>query len=153
MTIARMVTLMLLTGFAMWSSFVVGVYKAFAGDTWITASVKAYHFDRSKSYNEVNQGVGLEVSLADDWRAAGGAFRNSFSKVSSYAGFVYAPFRIAGAQLGFMGGGVTGYDQKVSLAIVPTLMIEGRTLGVNLLVMPKHGSQDGGLGLQGKIRW
>lgn len=155
MTISRMVTLMVLTGLAMWAAFGVGIYKAIAADTWVTASFASYHFDRSKDYNERNFGAGLERSISENVRLVAGAYRNSFYRTSVYVGGVYAPLRAGVLSAGVVGGLVTGYQSSVSPGLAPTVMLELPALGIglNALFLPKYGNSPGIVGLQGKFRW
>jgi len=146
---------MVLTGLAMWTALGVGIYKAIAAETWITASVASYHFDRSKDYNERNWGLGLERAVSENARLVAGAYRNSFYRTSAYAGIVYAPLRVGVLSAGVVAGLVTGYQHTVSLGLAPTVLIELPVTGVglNALFVPKYGNSPGIAGLQMKVRW
>lgn len=150
-----MLTLMVLVGFAMWTAFGFGIYKAIAAETWVTASIASYHFDRGRDYNERNWGAGIERTVSENVRLVAGAYRNSFSTTSAYAGAVYAPLRAGVLSAGVVGGLITGYERSVSIGFAPTVLLELPSYGVglNALIVPRYGNSPGLVGIQMKVRW
>lgn len=122
--------------------------KAFA-QTWVTATVTSYHLDR-KGQNEVNPGIGFERSLSERWRWIAGGYVNSTNVTTMYAGAVYSRWDLGPARLGTLVALATGYDARPVLMAGPTLAIEGREMGANLIFIP---AGRGVLGLQLKWRW
>jgi hypothetical protein len=109
----------------------------------------SYHFDH-RGLNQRNFGIGYERSVSGNWRIAAGAYDNSMYKVSAYAGGVCAPFQAGGVRLGAMAGVITGYRTGPVPIVVPTVLLEAKTVGANVLLVPISG---GVVGVQFKVRF
>ena len=66
--------------------------------------------DRS-GYNGWNWGAGLEQGIADRWTVAGGWYRNSEYRGSTYAYGRYAVYKKNSWDIGVAVGAVTGYQR------------------------------------------
>src|SRR5262245_17073269 len=91
----------------------------------VVVHVASYHFERDKDLNEFNPGLGLHFRVPDhSFFAAVGAFENSLSRPSVYAG-IGKDFPIAGP-LGFRLSGalITGYMLPVAPIVLPELTVK-----------------------------
>ena len=129
-------------------------------ETWITVSLASYHFkerDSEKgSYEQTNPGLGLEYLINDRWRLGAGTYRSSIRTDASYVGAIYIPSYLRSTywRLGLAVGVVSGYETNLSPLIVPTLMVEGKRVGMNILfVPPVQKTNGGGLGFQIKLKF
>jgi len=126
---------------------------AIAGDVWLQVPLASYHFDRTndegEKYNQRNFGIGLEYAVSEKFRLQAGMYRNSLGLESGYVGASYlpwSPFRYS--RIGVSAGVVSGYDENVIPVVIPTLSIEGKKLGANILFVPETSqTKGGGLGL------
>lgn len=126
---------------------------AIAGDSWLVLSGASHHFERDKKYNEQNIGLGFEEEISANWRIGAGWYRNSLYRTSVYAGATYLPLTIGPVRIGASAGLVSGYTMRPMPMIVPAAMIEGRMIGLNvILIPPVRQAGGGGLGLQIKVR-
>lgn len=126
---------------------------ATAAADWAVLSLGSYHFERHQGYQEVNPGLGFELGRGERWSLVGGAYNNSHSRLSVYAGATYLPWRWQGARFGSLLGVVTGYDAKPLPVVLPMMAIEGERFGVNLVAAPKRGDSPGMVGFQLKWRF
>lgn len=125
---------------------------AAAAETWLTATTLSHHHDRSKRHEEQNWGLGIEHHLTRDWSLNAGGYRNSFSEPSYYVGGAWMPLHAGHFHLGVAIGEVTGYRQKFSGYIIPTLTIQGKTVGVNIGVVPSSKESYTVIGVQVKVK-
>jgi hypothetical protein len=72
-------------------------------------------------FNGFNYGAGVEHTVADRWTVAGGWFRNSEYRGSTYAYARYAVYKGGEWDIGIGAGLVTGYE---SYAVAPALFPE-----------------------------
>lgn len=100
--------------------------------------VASYHLGRGQDFNEVNPGLGMHFHVPGRrFFAAAGAFDNSLSRVSAYAG-VGRDFQIAGpVAFRLTGALVTGYRYPVVPVILPEMIITAREYGLAIGYMPK----------------
>ena len=127
-------------------------------ETWLVVSLASYHFKEREgtkgSYEQTNPGLGLEHVLSDKWRLGAGTYRSSIRTDASYVGAMYIPFGWSYLKFGIALGAVSGYETNLTPLIVPTLMVEGKRFGANLLfVPPVQKANGGGLGLQLKVKF
>lgn len=104
----------------------------------VVVHVASYHFERGKDLNEFNPGLGLRFSVpGHDFFAAVGAFENSLSRPSVYAG-IGKDFPIAGT-LGFRLSGalITGYQLPVAPIILPELTFKAGDFALAVGYMPR----------------
>lgn len=137
--------------------FLVGLSIALAvnsfAQVWTSVTVGSRHFDRGADFNERNLGIGVEVVKSENGRLVGGVYRNSIDRTSAYAGYTWAPEILPGARLGMVGGVVTGYRLSPAPMLAPVLMLEGKHVGANVILVPSVGKDVPGMvGLQVKVR-
>lgn len=114
-------------------------YSASA-ESWLTMPAYSWHFsgreDGKGSYETMNTGLGLEHVVTPSFRVAAGIYRNSVRRDSGYFGVGYLPLQLGPVRIGASAGVVSGYTSNLLPVLVPTLTIEGKQFGVNLLVVP-----------------
>ena len=123
----------------------------------MVVSIASYHFKEREgnkgSFEQTNPGLGLEHVINDMWRIGAGTYRSSIRTDASYVGAMYLPLQYANWRLGLAMGVVSGYETNLSPLIVPTLMVEGKKFGANILFVPPVQKTDGGgLGFQIKLK-
>ena len=62
-------------------------------------------------YNGLNYGAGIEQTVTRDWTVAGGWYRNSERRGSSYAYGRYTLYKRDSWDIGVVAGAVTGYQR------------------------------------------
>jgi opacity protein-like surface antigen len=117
---------------------------------WLNAGLFSYHFNRDRDYRERNWGLGAEAIVAPDHVLLLGTYLNSDNARSHYAGYQWRPLHwqplgvnvSAGLAVTAIDGYATTNNGDWFLAPIPTLAIEGRRFGVNLILVPnfKHGA-------------
>lgn len=131
--------------------FLIGGSCTYAiGQTYGVATLKSYHFDRSKNYNEHNLGFGLEHSFRPDFALSAGYWQNSRDRHTNYVLAGITPWQVFGWRLGAAIGGATGYDCGNAVCPVGALLATrdwGR-FGVNVAGLPTVG-----VALQAKWRF
>jgi len=90
------------------------ISAAIQAETYVQINGVSVH-DRS-GYNGLNYGAGVEHTLTRDWTVAGGWYRNSERRGSSYAYGRYSFYKKHDWDLGIGVGVVTGYRRA---AVVP----------------------------------
>lgn len=132
--------------------------KAAENEFWINTGGVSRHFDRSKNFNEVHPGVGIEWRANEDISVMAGFHRNSLSLRSNYLSAQYQPLHLAGIKFGVSAGLLDGYPLKENggafFAAIPMATWEGKTFGFNLGVIPNIPRQhiDGAVVLQFKTK-
>ena len=86
-----------------------------------------------------------------------GTFRNSNYHQSNYLGIYWQPLAIGPVNIGLVTGFFNGYQNNNNggffPAILPAFTIEGKWVGVNLIVIPTIGDRvSGALSLQFKFK-
>jgi hypothetical protein len=79
-----------------------------AAETYVQINGASVH-DRS-GFNSFNYGAGLEHAVADRWTVAGGWYRNSEYRGSTYGYARYAVYQNGPWDIGVGAGAVTGYS-------------------------------------------
>jgi hypothetical protein len=124
---------------------IVFAAPAAMADVWVNPGFYSYHFDKSKDLNNNNHGFGLEASITDTYSLTAGVFENSDRQTSRYIGAYVMPFRLGALKAGAAVGAFDGYpkmrDGGWFPALVPTMSIEGRRLGLNISYTPKIGDK------------
>ena len=124
---------------------VVATAPAALADIWITPGFYSHHFDKSKNLNDNNRGFGVETSINNTYSLTAGVFENSDSQTSHYIGAYVMPFQRGSFKAGAAVGAFDGYPLMREggwfAAVVPTMAIEGRRLGLNVFVIPKIGDK------------
>ena len=136
----------------------VGVVAKAMAEAWLTIPIASWHAERERekgkgSYEQTNPGLGLEYVLNEKWRLGAGMYRSSIRTDAGYVGAVYLPWNpIRHTRIGASVGMVSGYEGNLIPLLIPTVVIEGKRWGVNLLVVPPTGTTgSGGVGLQ--LKW
>jgi hypothetical protein len=109
----------------------------------LVVHVASYHFNRDADLNEFNPGLGLRLRVPErSFFAAVGAFENSLSHLSVYAG-IGKDFPLAGP-LGFRLSGalITGYHLPVAPIILPELTMRAGSYGLAVGYMPRLEFED-----------
>jgi hypothetical protein len=117
----------------------------------------SYHFNQSKNFNAVNYGFGGEYKFSSVASLTAGTFRNSHYEQSNYIGAYWQPISIGMVNIGIVVGGFNGYSSNNNggwfPAVLPAFTIEGRWVGVNLMVIPTIGDHvSGSLSFQLKFK-
>lgn len=136
MTTLRHALIWLVIGYALAFVTVPLVAIWASAQTYVVATITSYHFDRDKTYNENNFGLGLEQRISDDWSVSAGFFRNSFDRQTEYAFAGYTPMEIAGWRTGVVMGGVTGYEDGISPWFTGVATRDFGSIGVNFVFSP-----------------
>jgi hypothetical protein len=104
----------------------------------VVVHAASYHFDRDTDLNEFNPGLGLHFRVPNhSFFVTVGAFENSLSRPSVYAG-IGKDFAIAGP-LGFRLSGalITGYYVAVAPIVLPELTLKVHGYGLAVGYMPR----------------
>lgn len=124
---------------------------------WLNPGFYSYHFDKSRNLNNNDFGVGGEYRYSTVNSVTLGEFDNSDNKTSRYAGWYWQPIGLGSVRLGAVFGMLDGYPKMLNgdwfPAVIPTVSIEYKYIGVNLLLIP--GYQDrlyASISLQLKLR-
>ena len=114
-------------------------------DIWVNPGFYSHHFDTSKNLNNNNHGFGVETSITDTYSLTAGVFENSDRATSHYIGAYVMPFKVGALKAGAAVGAFDGYpkmrDGGWFPALIPTMAIEGRRLGLNISYTPKIGDK------------
>lgn len=135
--------------------FVLAIGFSGKADDWMTSTVRSYHMERGKGYEEANYGIGYEKHWSDRLRLSAGIYRNSERNNSAYLAWTSCVARSGSWLLCGMAGGVTGYSEKVSPMLGAVLSYEGKEWGANVILFP-NGKGDftaGVVGFQLKRRF
>ena len=106
------------------------------GASWGVFTANSYHFNRERTYNETNHGLGYEQDISNRWKIQVGYYQNSFSRTSVYAGGTYLPWQWRDFRFGGTIAAVSGYNSKPTIIAFPTIQWEGETFGTNIMVLP-----------------
>jgi hypothetical protein len=135
--------------------------QEFSPRVWISPGIYSQHFDTSKHLRDDNVGLSIEVDLAPDHAVIGGNYINSDRARTHYGAYEWRPlhWQVAGLELGagVALGAFDGYpnyhDGGWFVAPLPVLAVEGRRIGVNLILIPTIQNRlDGALAVQFKLR-
>jgi hypothetical protein len=126
---------------------------------WVNGGLLSYHFNRNKDYREQNWGLGAEAILAPDHAVVVGTYLNSENRRSDYLGYQWRPLHWqlsgvdvgAGVTLSLIDGYPTMNNEGWFLAPLPVLAIEGKRVGVNLILVPNF-SRGAALAAQLKLK-
>jgi hypothetical protein len=123
---------------------VVAAPAAFA-DIWVNPGFYSHHFDKEKNLNNNNHGFGVEATVSKTYSLTAGVFENSNRQTSHYVGAYVMPFQVGALKAGVAVGAFDGYPLMREggwfAAVVPTMAIEGRRLGLNVSLIPKIGDK------------
>jgi len=127
-------------------AFTVAVAAPVAmADVWINPGFYSHHFDKSKDLNNNNHGFGVEATISNTYSLTAGVFENSDRQTSRYLGAYVMPFQVGALKAGAAIGAFDGYpkmrDGGWFPALIPTMAIEGRRLGLNISYTPKIGDK------------
>jgi hypothetical protein len=126
---------------------------------WINGGLFSYHLKRGNNYRERNWGLGAEAIVAPDHVLLAGTYLNSENLRSHYAGYEWRPLHwqpyglevSAGVAVTAVDGYPTTNNGGWFVAPIPTLAIEGRRFGVNLVAVPNF-KQGPAIAAQLKLR-
>ena len=124
---------------------VVLAAPATMADVWLNPGFYSYHFDKEKNLNNNNHGFGVEAPISKTYSLTAGVFENSNRATSHYIGAYVMPFQRGAFKAGAAVGAFDGYPNMREggwfPAIVPTMAIEGRRVGLNISYTPKGGDK------------
>jgi hypothetical protein len=126
---------------------------------WVNGGLLSHHLNRNNDYREKNWGLGAEAILAPDHAFILGTYLNSENRRSDYLGYQWRPLHwqplgvdvSAGAALSLIDGYPTTNNEGWFLAPLPVLAIEGKRVGVNLILVPNF-SRGAALAAQLKLK-
>jgi hypothetical protein len=125
---------------------------------WVNVGGVSRHFNRSKNFNEVHPGLGVEWRANEDLSVMVGFHKNSLNLRSRYVSVQYQPLHIVGIKFGVSAGLLDGYPLKrdggAFFAAIPMATVEWKTFGINVGVIPNIPKQhvDGAIVVQFKFR-
>jgi hypothetical protein len=130
-----------------------------APQVWINGGLLSYHLNRNKDYRERNWGLGAEAIVAPDHAFLLGTYLNSENRRSHYFGYQWRPLHwqpqgirvSAGVAVSAIDGYPTMNNGSWFLAPMPLLAIEGKRVGVNLILVPNF-SQGVAIAAQLKLK-
>ena len=124
---------------------IVAAAPAALADVWINPGFYSHHFDKSKDLNNNNHGFGVEATISNTYSLTAGVFENSDRQTSHYIGAYVMPFQRGAFKAGAAVGAFDGYPKMREggwfPAVVPTMAIEGRRVGLNVFLIPKIGDK------------
>ena len=126
-------------------------------ELWLNPGLASYHFDQSKDFNAANYGFGAEYRFSSVASLTVGTFRNSNYHQSNYIGAYWQPIAIGPINIGIVAGGFNGYSSNNNggwfPAVLPAFTVEGKWVGLNLIVIPTIGDRvSGSLSFQFKFK-
>ena len=114
-------------------------------DIWINPGFYSHHFDKEKNLNNNNRGLGIEASINSTYSLTAGVFENSDRETSHYIGAYVMPFQRGAFKAGAAVGAFNGYPKMHEggwfPAVIPSMAIEGRRVGLNVFLIPKIGDK------------
>ncbi len=121
-----------------------------AASDWLVLSGLSHHFQDRRDWREVNPGVGFERDVAEGpygpWTFSAGYLRNSYDRHSVYLGGRWTPLALGPLRVGAFGLLASGYPSPV--LVLPTVVIENRHVGANILAVPNLPGYSGYVGVQ-----
>ena len=114
---------------------------------WADVMIASHHIHPYRQFDDFNPGVGFECSVAPQWSASLGYFRNSLDRPSFYAGALYTPqfAHWTWFRLGAMGGIISGYNfgrfgvgsnKRTGLVVTPVAIAQFGRFGLNVILVP-----------------
>ena len=124
---------------------VAGAAPAALADIWVNPGFYSHHFDKEKHLNNNNHGFGVEATISNTYSLTAGVFQNSDRQTSHYIGAYVMPLQRGALKAGAAVGAFDGYPKMREggwfPAVVPTMAIEGRRVGLNVFLIPKIGDK------------
>jgi hypothetical protein len=124
---------------------VVAAAPAALADIWVNPGFYSHHFDKSKDLNNNNRGLGVEATITNTYSLTAGVFENSDRQTSRYVGAYVMPFQMGALKAGAAVGAFDGYPKMREggwfPALIPTMAMEGRRVGLNVSYTPKIGDK------------
>ena len=109
-------------------------------ELWLNPGMLSYHFDRERSFNSRNFGIGAEYRFSSVASVTLGTYNNSYHESSNYIGAYWQPIQLGVFKLGAVAGAFNGYSKTNHggwfPAIIPALTYEGDLFGINVLMIP-----------------
>jgi hypothetical protein len=123
----------------------VAAAPAALADVWINPGFYSHHFDKEKHLNNNNHGFGVEATISNTYSLTAGVFENSDRQTSHYIGAYVMPFQRGAFKAGAAVGAFNGYPKMHEggwfPAVIPSMAIEGRRVGLNVFLIPKIGDK------------
>ena len=126
-------------------------------ELWLNPGVLSYHFQRDKGLNGNNLGLGAEYSYSTVSSIMIGEFNNSDRYTSHYLVLHWQPIGLGPVRFGAVAGVIDGYPNMLDggwfFAVIPTIGINYKYIGANLLLVPSYQNRlYGAISLQLKLR-
>ena len=126
-------------------------------ELWLNPGFYSYHFQKNKGLSNSNFGLGAEYRYSTVSSVTLGVLGNSDHQTSHYVGWYWRPLGLGHARLGAVVGIIDGYPKMLDggwfLAAIPTVSIDYKNVGANLMIV--SGYKDkllGSISLQLKLR-
>ena len=121
---------------------------------YITIGGFSFHSERrqsnGKDWNEFNPGLGFERDLSERWIFSAGVYRNSFARMTVFAGARWQPLTLGPGKFGVMAALASGYRSPVVGALTADVRFSDR-FSATLLGGPNPGGKGGVLGIYARI--
>lgn len=126
--------------------------QASATEQWLVISGASYHFRQNeRDWRQINPGIGYErASEREGMYWVGGYFKNSYDRHALYAGVRWMPYEWGGIKFGGYALASTGYPSPV--LVLPGFSVEGKDVGLNVVIAPNIGRYSGYVGMQLRVR-
>lgn len=126
-------------------------------ELWLNPGLYSYHFQKDQGLKNSNFGLGGEYRYSTVSSVTFGVFDNSDRQTSRYAGWYWQPLGLGPVRLGAVVGAIDGYPKMLNggwfVAVIPTVSIEYKNIGANLLLIPGYKDRlYGAISLQLKLR-
>lgn len=113
-----------------------------ANQLWLNAGAFSYHFQREKRLNGTNLGLGAEYRYSTVSSIMIGEFENSDRYSSHYIVWHWQPIGLGPIRFGAVAGAIDGYPNMLNggwfFAAIPTIGINFKDIGANLLLIPSY---------------
>lgn len=128
-----------------------------ASELWLNPGTLSYHFQRDKGLNGNNLGLGAEYNYSTVSSVMIGEFNNSDRYTSHYLAWHWQPIGLGPVRFGAVAGLIDGYPNMLDggwfFAVIPTIGINYKYIGANLLLIPSYQNRlYGAISLQLKLR-
>jgi len=126
-------------------------------ELWLNPGLYSYHFQKDKGLNNSNFGLGGEYRYSTVSSVTLGVFDNSDRQTSHYAGWYWQPLGLGPVRFGAVVGAIDGYPRMQNggwfFAVIPTVSIEHKNIGANLMFIPSYKDRlYGAISLQLKLK-
>lgn len=97
------------------------------------------HHASSRDFRKSNPGLGLRYQFTPAWSAAGGFYRNSYDRRSTYLVGQWEPLALGPVRAGVFAGYVSGYTMRYPLAAGFMLTTQTQPVSLTVRLVPGIG--------------